>query len=312
MATRMLGMKIKIIDLVQIAKILIIAILMFPIQGLSKEISNLPLAIEKASNGESSYQSDLVDYYYNTSKNYTEAIKWCNVLVDNSSARESEKEYANRILGYCAYEGTGRNKSIEDAIRYWEQGVKLKGGSCALSLARIYAKDLRDSIESIKWYQKSAELENKTAAFFLAQLYETGYVKAANDKNIYYPNISKDISQAAKYYEIYIKKMGYSWSGVPTNPILLYKLANWYYTGEENLERNYSKAFNYFNRAIESNENSKADYKLTPKEEGNALWCISVCYRFGRGVEKDELIARRYVKRAAEKGNENAIALIEK
>ena len=310
MATRMLGMKIKIIDSVQIAKIIIIAILMFPIRGLSKEISNLPLTIEKASNGESSYQSNLVDYYYNTSKNYTEAIKWCNVLVDNSSARESEKEYANRILGYCAYEGKGRNKSIEDAIRYWEQGVQLKGGSCALSLARIYAKELRDSIESIKWYQKSAELDNKTAAFFLSQLYETGYVKAENDKKIYYPNISKDISQAAKYYEVYIKNMGYSWSGVPNNPSLLYKLANWYYTGEENLEKNDSKAFNYFNRAIEINENCKADYKLTPKEEGNALWCISVCYRFGRGVEKDELIARRYVKRAAEKGNENAIALL--
>lgn len=312
MATRMLGMKINIIDLAQIAKILIIAIIMFPIQGLSKEISNLPLAIEKASNGESSYQSDLVDYYYNTSKNYNEAIKWCNVLVDNSNARESEKEYANRILGYCAYEGSGRNKSIEDAIRYWEQGVQLKGGSCALSLARIYATELRDSVESIIWYQKAAELENRTAANFLAQLYEIGHITGSNGTKIYYPNISKDISQAAKYYEIYIKKMGYSWSGVPTNSKLLYKLANWYYTGEGNIERNYSKAFNYFNRAIESNENSKADYKLTTIEEGNALWCISVCYRFGRGVEKDELIARRYVKRAAEKGNENAIALIEK
>lgn len=276
----------------------------------SKEIANLPLAIEKASNGESSYQSNLVDYYYNTSKNYAEAIKWCNVLVNNSSARETEKEYANRILGYCAYEGTGRNKSIEDAIRYWEQGVQLKGGSCALSLARLYAKEMNDSVESIKWYQKSAELENKTAANFLAQLYETGYITGSNGTKIYYPNIGKDISKAAKYYEIYINKMGYSWSGVPTNSKLLYKLANWYYTGEENIERNYSKAFNYFNEAIERNERSTEEYKLTPTEEGNALWRISVCYRFGRGVEKDELIARRYVKRAAEKGNENAIALL--
>lgn len=275
-----------------------------------KEIADLPLAIEKASSGDSYYQSNLVDYYYNTSKNYTEAIKWCNTLIENQSARESEKEYANRILGYCASYGTGRNKSIEDAIRYWEQGVRLKGGSCALSLARIYARELRDSVESVKWYHKSAELENETAALFLAKLYETGYVKAADDKKIYYPNISKNISQAAKYYEVYIKKMGYGWSGVPINSKLLYKLANWYYTGEENIERNYSKAFDYFNRAIEGNEDSKAEYKLTSTEEGNALWCISVCYRFGWGVEKDELRARRCVKRAAEKGNEKAIALL--
>jgi len=303
-------MKAKIIDSVQITISVIVAIIIFPIQGVSKEIANLPLTIEKASKGESSAQSNLVDYYYNTAKNYSEAIHWCNILIENADAKEHYKEYANRILGYCAYEGTGMNKSLDNAIRYWNQGVRLKGGSCALSLARIYAKELRDSVESIKWYQKSAELENKTAANFLAQLYEMGYVLRSNDKKIYYPNIRRDIAQAAKFYEVYIKNMGYKWSGVPTNSKLLYKLAQWYYTGEENLERNYSKAFNYFNRAIESNENSNTEYKLTSSEEGNALWCISVCYRFGRGVEKDELIARRYVKRAAEKGNENAIALL--
>lgn len=304
MVTRMLGMKIRINR-----KFYIIIISLCSFVAHSKEIPNLPLAIEKASNGESSYQSDLVDYYYNTSKNYAEAIKWCNILVENQGAQEYEKEYANRILGYCAYEGAGMKKSTEDAIKYWTQGVRFKGGSCALSLARLYEKEMRDSVESIKWYQTSAELENKTAAYFLAQLYESGYVLRSN-KKVYYPNVTTDIAQAAKFYEVYIKNMGYKWSGVPTNPKLLYKLAQWYYIGYENLERNYSKAFNYFNRAIESNENSDTEYKLTSSEEGDALWCISVCYRFGRGVEKDELIARRIVKRAAEKGNENAITLL--
>ena len=279
----------------------------------SKEIANLPLAIEQASNGKSSYQSDLVNYYYNTSKNYVEAIKWCKILIENQGARESEKEYANRILGYCAYEGTGMSKSTEEAVKYWKQGVRFKGGSCALSLARLYAKEMKDSVESIKWYQKSAELKNKTAAYFLAQLYESGYVLKSvfkSNKKIYYPDVNMDIAQSAKYYEIYIENIGYSWSGVPTNSKLLYKLAQWYYTGEGSLNKNYTKAFNFFNMAIERNESSRDEYKLTQLEEGNALWCISVCYRFGRGVEQDELIARRYVKRAAEKGNENAIALL--
>ena len=310
MATKMLGMNIKVNDSVLIPIIALIAIFIFPSHGLAKEISNLPLAIEKASHGESSYQSDLVDYYYNTTKNYTEAIKWSNTLIENHNARESEKEYANRILGYCAYKGTGLNKSTEDAIKYWKQGVLFKGGSCALSLARIYAKELRDSVESIKWYQKSAELDNATAALFLAQLYETGYVNGVNDKRIYYPNISKDISLSAKYYEVYIKKMGYS--GVPTNAKLLYKLAIWFYIGEENIEMNYTKAFNYFNSAIECNENSKAENKLTTTEEGNALWHISLCYRFGRGVEQDGLMSERFLKRAFEKGNENAINLLKR
>lgn len=306
----MLGMKIKIIDSVRIAIIVIAAVITFPIQGLAKNIANLPLTIEKASKGESSSQSDLVDYYYNTAKNYNEAIHWCNILIENVDAKEHSKEYANRILGYCAYEGTGMNKSLDDAIRYWKQGVQFKGGSCALSLARIYAKEFRDSVESINWYKKSAELENKNAAYFLAQLYEAGYILGANGEKIYYPNVLKDLSNAAKYYDVYIKNMGYSWSGVPTNSKLLYKLAQWHYAGEGNMTKDYTKAFNFFNMAIEMNESSKDEYKLTQSEEGNALWCISVCYRFGRGVEKDELIARRYVKKAAEKGNEHAIELL--
>lgn len=302
------GMNTRINNLFRISIIIISGVCSLAVH--SREVSNLPLTIEKASKGESSCQSDLVDYYYHTSHDYIEAIKWCRILIENQSARESEKEYASRILGYCAYKGNGLTKSIDDAIRYWKQGAQLKGGLSALSLARIYEKELRDSVESIKWYVRSAELENKTAAYFLARLYENGYVSEANDIRIYYPNICKDISRSTKYYEIYIKNMGYGWSGVPTDSKLLYKLAQWHYTGEGNLERDYSKAFNYFNRAIETNEDSKDEYRLSSTEEGNALWCISVCYRFGRGVEKDELIARRYVKRAAEKGNENAISIL--
>lgn len=308
METKVHGVNVRKNNVMRIAMIIIIGACSLTLH--SKEIKDLPLAIEKASKGESSYQSNLIDYYYNTTKNYTEAVKWCNILIENQNARESEKEYANRILGYCAYEGTGVKKSNEDAIKYWKEGVKFKGASCALSLARLYAKELRDSIESINWYQTSAELGNKTAAYFLSQLYESGYVSKANDKRIIYPGVIKDISQSAKYYEIYIKNMGYNWSGVPTNSKLLYKLAQWHYKGEGNLKRDYSKAISYFNMAIESNENSREEFKLTTSEEGDALWCISVCYRFGRGVEKDELIARRYVKRAAEKGNEHAISLL--
>lgn len=277
----------------------------------SKEIANLPLAIEKASNGESSYQTDLINYYFNTSKNYAEAIKWCNILTENQGAREYQKEYANRILGYCYYQGRGIKRSIEDAIRYWKNGVELKGGSCALELAGIYENEKKDSVEAIKWYQKAAELENKTAAYFLARLYEEGYAKTSDGKKIYYPNVGKDLSLAAKYYEIYVENMGWSRvGGVPANSNILYKLARLYYTGEGNLNKDYTKAFKAFNLALEKNEDSKAEYKLTQLEEGDALWCISVCYRFGRGVEQDELTARRYVKRAAEKGNENAIALL--
>lgn len=281
-----------------------------PLYGQSKELPNLQEIIDKASVGDDYSQSKLVDYYYNTAKNYTETIKWCKIIAANPNAEDNKKEYANRILGYCAHNGTGMEKSIENAITYWKRGVEHKGGSCALSLARVYDSHLKDLAEAIRWYKQSAELENKTAAYFLAQLYENGFAVMANGTKKYYPNVGKDISQAFKYYDIYIKYMGYSWSKVPANSKLLYKLAQWNYSGEGSLPKNYSRAFNLFNDAVESNNNSKEEYKLSTQEEGKALWCISVCYRFGQGVEKDELIARRFVKMAARKGNENAISLL--
>lgn len=303
-------MKIKTNDTMRIVMALIFAICLSPLYGQSKEIDKLQQTIEKASRGESSYQSDLVDYYYNTAKNYSEAIKWCNVLIANQNAKDNNKEYANRILGNCAFKGTGMEKSIDNAITYWKRGVEYKGGACALSLARVYASQLKDSIESIKWYKHAADLENKTAAYYLAQLYENGYIMTQNGIKIYYPNIDKDIYQASKYYDIYINHMGYNWSGVPTNSKLLYKLAMWHYTGEGGLVKNYARAIDLLNTAVESNVNCKEEYKLSSEDEGNALWYISICYRFGRGVEKDELIARRYVKRAADKGNVNAKSLL--
>ena len=104
--------------------------------------------------------------------------------------------------------------------------------------------------------------------------------------------------------------MGYPWADCPANANLLYKLGSWYFKGESNLSQNYDRAYNLFNEALEMNERSEESKKLTQEEEGDILWNLSICYRFGRGVEKDELIARRYVKKAAEKGNKDAISLL--
>lgn len=294
-----------------VAVILAITICTYHFDASSKKLNNVPQTIEKAIDGDSASQTDLVDYYYNSTDNYIEVIKWCNILIANPKSEDHQKEYANRILGYCAYEGKGFDKSIDDAVAYWKRGTAYQGGFSALALAKVYNKELKDSVESIRWYRQAAEWKNKTAAYFLAQLYENGYEEKSDGGKAYYPNVSKNVADAAKFYDIYIERMGYGWSGVPVNSKLLYKLAQWYYTGESNLPKDYTRAFGLYNSAIESNSDSDEKNRISTEEEGNALWCISVCYRFGRGVEKDELTARRYVKRAAEKGNLNAISLME-
>lgn len=282
------------------------AVCLCPLYGQSKEFTNLQEIIAKALDGDASYQSKLVDYYYNTTKNYMEAVRWCKIMAENSNAKENNKEYANYILGICAYYGRCSEKSIKKAITWWKRGVENKSGRCAWILAYVYVKDLKDSIEAIKWYKRSAELKNKEAAYFLAQLYENGF-ETSNGTNVFYPNVDRNISQAEKYYAIYL---GEFFDENHNNSKLLYKLAKWNYFGEGNLPQNYTRALGLFISAIKYNDNCKEEYKLSTDEECDALWKISICYRFGRGVEKDELTARRYVKKAAEKGNKNAKALL--
>lgn len=288
----------------------LVLLAVFSLGSEAKEIANLQEVIKKANNGDSSSQSDLIDYYYNRIKNYDEAISYCELLLNNSNAEEHNKEYANRILGLCAEYGTGMPKSLDNAVSYFKNGIELKGPSSAYSLAKLYEREMKDSVEAINCYRESAELGDKGSMLFLGELYEKGFIENSNKTKTFYPDVKKDISQAAKFYDLYIDKMGHYRGAAPINSQLLYKVGQWYYEGEGNMEKNFTKAFNYLDNAIKGNENSSEDKKLTKEEMGNALWCLSVCYRFGRGTDKDELQARRYVKRAAEIGNQNAISLL--
>ena len=303
------GMKRSISNIQFLATLVMVAIILSSSRLYAKTINDLPAVIEKATGGNADSQSDLVDFYFNNERNYQEATKWCNALLNNNSAKDSGKEFAYRILGLCAMYGHGREKSIPAAIELFKKGAKYnKKYSCSI-LGDIYAKELKDSVQSIKWYKLAAEDGNKGVANFLGRLFENGYESKSNTTKIYWPGITRDISEACHFYMIYIKSMGY-WTDCPANANLLYKLGSWYFKGESNLSQNYDRAYNLFNEALEMNEISEESKKLTQEEEGDILWNLSICYRFGRGVEKDELIARRYVKKAAEKGNKDAISLL--
>lgn len=277
----------------------------------AKEIADLDSEIEKARNGNSHAQSNLIDYYYNTKRDYPQTVNWCNVILNNSNAIEIEREYGARILGVCYLNGTGVDRSIDKAINTLKLGADVKKGRCALLLAKIYRDELNDYKVALNWYKKSADLENTDAALFLGKLYEDGFYNGNKNEKLQFPNVTQDLNLAANYYRKYLSKTGVNTWHEPLNPPLAYKVGTWYYNGDGNIEIDYPTACYFLEEAVKSDDEERVSKRLTDEEKGNAFWLLSVCYRFGRGVNADELKARRYVKRAAELGNPKALKTLE-
>lgn len=65
---------------------------------------------------------------------------------------------------------------------------------------------------------------------------------------------------------------------------------------KELLTKNYSRAFKLVNSAVESNENSKDEYKLSSEEKAMPYVYFSML-PIGARYKKDKLSKRRYVTR---------------
>lgn len=253
------------------------------------------------------YPREYVEYYY-ASQNFIEAIKWCNIIINEgpNDYKNRNKNYAYSILGLCAYNGLGMSKSVDDAIAYWEKGTHYVGGISYRLLAEHYYRSGNEE-KAFNLYKRAAKSGDVEAALIVAQAYD-GHSTNYEGLNMSFSNIKNDVEQAAEYYNLYINNSKLPW--VTFNCSVLYKLGMWNYTGNELFSQDYSRALDLFVFSITHNNSTHNECKLSFEEEGNAFWNISVCYRFGRGVEKDELKARRYVKKAAEKGNTNAINIL--
>ncbi len=308
MEAKMHGMTLNIINKSLRSIIILVAICFGCFVVRSVTITDLKKTILAAESGDPKNQVDLVWHYYYDQKDYSETIKWCRVILDNPYAQEYDKGNANFVLGCCYYRGEGVKKSTSDAITYWEKGAELGSASSAYNLAAVSLNDFKDLDKAIIWLERASELKKPKATKFLAELFENGYAENYPGKKLYSPNVSKDLLKSAKYYDLYIGYMnlGQINNREPLQPKIFYKLAQWYYAGEENIPQDYKKAFGYFNHTVEANEICKEEYKLAPEEIGDVLWHISLCYRFGRGVEQDELKARKYFKLAAENGCKQA------
>ncbi|WP_104760485.1 tetratricopeptide repeat protein [Helicobacter cetorum] len=134
----------------------------------------------------------------------------------------------------------------------------------------------KDYYSAFKYYEKSADNGNAEASFVIAMMYAKGEGKA------------KDKNKAYDYLlEASIKGSGFACA----------ELGTYYYYGSKEyaIERNYARALNYFNKAI---------------DRGNieAYESLGKMYLDGNGVERNVSKAIKYYEKSASKGNIDAYA----
>lgn len=280
---------------------------------------DLAKTLADAETGNIHSQLELV-YYYDDERDYPSAMKWAQSVVDNPTTGWNDKRgIACDFLGCYAFNGQGMDKDYLKGLLLFEKAFEYghkKSGNRLAKIFRTHPK-LSNIQKAFYWYEKSADVGEYDSALFLGQLFEYGYVMDGTD--VYrYENAAQDYEKSAKYYSIYLRKAqcgGYIPNPIPCDVALEYKIGMWYFNGENGLNKNYEMALNHFQWCVDHSINEHNQFKLISNlndiQLGEAMWNISVCYRFGRGTGKNEITAFKWAKKAADKGNDKARKFLE-
>ena len=300
----------------------------------AQDTMNMTQLIEMANVGDVDSQKKLVYKYYDM-KSYYESKHWCDILIANPKADNSIKGEICDVLGVFACNGYGMEQSYDEALKYWSNGADYESYKCAVRIATFYDNtwEYNDYGKAWYWYVKAADMGDKKSQRFVASQYENPNsiikyktsIDAEGKKKMTmnvpnYPVGDKNLSKALYYYEKFLSHgqsiikngMWYISRDVRTH----YIVAKIYYEGGQDVKQDYEKAFEHLEAIVFSDDYEERDFfifddeELSDEEEGDAFWLISTCYRFGRGVTKNSMAAMKYTKKAAEKGNEKAKALL--
>jgi TPR repeat protein len=220
------------------------------------------------------------------------------------------------------FDGNGVSSSLDEAEKWWLRGSEYNDKGSAHNLSWIYENTTKKNAQKAFEYRiKHADLGGYESALVVAKLYEFGNTSEK------YPDVQIDYAKAIEYYEKYSESLqsssrtrktdndGNSYDVNKSNFLIDYKLANAYFSGQDGVTKDYDKAYLYLTKSVNSYLYPKYQInvgkrKLTDEELGDAMWKLSVCYRFGRGVTQSAIKALEWTQKAAEKGNQNAINLL--
>lgn len=284
--------------------------------------------IELARAGNVDAQVKIGEYFLcsGVQQNCTEAIKWF------LKAAKQNNPDALHYLSECYEEGIGVEKDAEKADFCTFQAAHLGHPAAQFKVGIGYVTGENYS-SALEWFKKSAEQGYVYAFTSLATMYIYGYgvsvnyekaieylVQAAGEDlqasyllgNLYYygHGVSQDTDKALEHYAE-ILKSGYDEEttedimfkilkiGHTSNPVIQYYLA------QDKLKNNNQ----YLNFLESSKEKQEYIELLIQSAEGGfskAQYELGKMYEVGLGVEKDMDKAIKWLRKAAEQGDEGA------
>lgn len=253
-------------------------------------------------------------------RDYATAAKLCCDIINmnNNTTGLSIVAYAFFTLGHYYLHGHYYSIDVNQAIQYFEKASELKylHGQAELYLATIYNSDyykVKDLDKSFQWIEKGAE-RCSTIEYLLAEIYELGYtnfltndstgvfnVKHRSKTVLNFPNIKKDLKKAYEHYYNYFER-----NSCFVRPLrfdeydLAVALMDSIY-----LEVDYTKAYEYLRRFAPSLSDLETQ-TYNDSKTADALWRLSILYRFGLGTTDNEERANTFLKYAASCGSKKA------
>ncbi len=236
--------------------------------------------------------------YAGDQKDYEKAAHWL------TKAAEQGDAMAQHHLGLLYLHGYGVAQDPEMGREWIAKAAEQGEYRAQYHLATMYLVGLgdkdgnADEKEAFRWCKASAEQGYVEAQGMLATMYWNGQ------------GVEKDVHRAAQWYLL---------AADAGHPKAQHQVAVMYATGE-GFEINSDKAFTYMHRsASQGYDLAIQDLASMVKqlkdlaEQGNAaaLNDVGMLYFHGVGVERDYIEAARYLKKAADKGHENAIQFLE-
>lgn len=243
--------------------------------------------------------------------NLEAGIKWIQNAAEMGNAK------AQFYLGSFYYVGDGVTKDVHEAEKWIRKAAEQGDMEAQYYLGIMYYNGdsvEKDDVMAAKWFQKSAEQGNLYAQYDLGRLYYAGY------------GVPKDYAEAAKWYRK-AALQGYS--------LAQFKLGEMYRQGDiESTEYSDSvtEAVYWLNKAaLMGNDDAQNSlglicemiYFTYPQamewyrkaaEQDNAAACrnLGSMYLWGTGIEKDNLEAAKWLKKAADLGDEIAVDYLNK
>lgn len=241
--------------------------------------------------------------------------------------KSADKEYAEAQaeLGYCYYTGNGVVKDTKEAVKWFQRAADNGSPYGQFMMAWAYSKGEgveKDSALAVSWYKKAVDNDSVSAMNNLAVCYELG------------EGVEKNLQEAFKLFEkasdkgnllarTNLARMYEQGLGVNKDrrkALELYKAVAdkklWLDNDEKkaiakamyNTGRMY-----YFGIENDVNIEEGLKYLNKAKEKGNAnaIGLLAFAYYYGKGVAMDKVKARELAKEASDKGDYVAKKMLE-